>query len=295
MVKSPKKLFSLDKLQNEMFTRNKISLNDTLKILQGLYEKGYVTYPRTNSEYLATKEKDKFNNIISIIKQKENIDISLRITNQIFNDAKIESHSAITPTIKIPKDTDLTEKELIVYNTIKNRFISNFLNEKTIVEETSVVIQIGNDIIELKGNVIKDEGFYKFEKEESKQKQIPSFNQDEIVDCKLSLAEKETQKPKKATEAELNTFLKNPFKKKEISENDDDEYKAILQGIEIGTVATRSNIIENAKEYEYIMESKSSLSCTNKGKTLIEILNKLNIDMSKEKNSTDWPIIKANL
>ncbi|WP_236893476.1 hypothetical protein [Clostridium botulinum] len=66
----------------------------------------------------------------------------------------------------------------------------------------------------MKGNVIKDEGFYKFEKEESKQKQIPNFNQNEIVDCKLSLAEKETQKPKKVTEAELNTFLKNPFKKK---------------------------------------------------------------------------------
>ncbi len=124
------------------------------------------------------------------------------------------------------------------------------------MKKQSVIIKIGNDIIALKGNVIKDEGFYKFEKEESKEKQIPSFNQDEIVDCKLSLAEKETQKPKKATEAELNTFLKNPFKKKEISENDDDEYKAILQGIEIGTVATRSNIIENAKEYEYIMESK---------------------------------------
>ncbi|APH14465.1 DNA topoisomerase family protein [Clostridium sporogenes] len=292
VVKSPKKLFSLDKLQSKMSTDNKISLNDTSKILQGLYEKGYVTYPRTNSEYLATKEKDKFNNIISIIKQKENIDISLRITNQIFNDAKIESHSAITPTIKIPKDTDLTEKELIVYNTIKNRFISNFLNEKTIVEETSVVIQIGSATIELKGNVIKDEGFYKFEKEESKQKQIPNFNQNEIVDCKLSLAEKETQKPKKVTEAELNTFLKNPFKKKEIDENDDDEYKAILQGIEIGTVATRSNIIENAKEYEYIMESKSSLSCTNKGKTLIEILNKLNIDMSKEKTVQTGQLLK---
>ncbi len=167
-----------------------------------------------------------------------------------------------------------------------------FLNEKTIVEETSVVIQIGSDTIELKGNVIKDEGFYKFEKEESKQKQIPNFNQNEIVDCKLSLAEKETQKPKKVTEAELNTFLKNPFKKKEIDENDDDEYKAILQGIEIGTVATRSNIIENAKEYEYIMESKSSLSCTNKGKTLIEILNKLNIDMSKEKTVQTGQLLK---
>ena len=57
--KQPKKLFSLDTLQNKLFKEEKMSLKDTLKNLQRLYEKGYVSYPRTNSEYLAENEKDK--------------------------------------------------------------------------------------------------------------------------------------------------------------------------------------------------------------------------------------------
>ncbi|MBV4431281.1 topoisomerase C-terminal repeat-containing protein [Clostridium tyrobutyricum] len=284
--RQPPKLFSLDTLQNKMFRQYKMSLDDTLKHLQKIYEGGYTTYPRTNTEYLADTEKGKIKQVITAVKEKFNVDIDFKDKKSIFNSSKVESHSAITPTIKIPDEKNFSEGERKVYIAIKNRFISNFLNEETIIEETRVLIKIDDESIELKGNVIKQQGFLKYEKLK-KDNELPEFIEGEELDTKLSVDEKQTQKPKNVTESELNNFLKNPFKKKEVEElensNDDDEYKAILEGCEIGTVATRSGIIKNAKRYEYIKEIKSHLECEEKGIKLIEALEKLKINLDKEK------------
>ncbi|WP_242842591.1 DNA topoisomerase [Clostridium tyrobutyricum] len=284
--KQPPKLFSLDTLQNKMFKDYKMSLDDTLKHLQKLYESGYTTYPRTNTEYLADTEKEKIKSVITAVKEKFNVDIDFKDKKSIFNSNKVESHSCITPTLKLPEEEKLSEGEQKVYAAIKNRFISNFLNEETIIEETRVLIKIDDESIELKGNVIKQQGFLKYEKIK-KDNELPEFIEGEKLNTKLSVDEKQTQRPKNVTESELNNFLKNPFKKKEVEElensNDDEEYKMILEGCEIGTVATRAGIIKNAKKYEYIKESKGHLECESKGIRLIEALEKLKIDLDKEK------------
>lgn len=284
--KQPPKLFSLDTLQNKMFKEFKMSLDDTLKYLQKLYEGGFTTYPRTNTEYLADNEKEKIKSVVVAVKEKFNVDIDFKDKKSIFNNSKVESHSAITPTIKIPEIEKLSEDEKKVYTAIRNRFISNFLNEETIIEETIVIIKIDDEIIELKGIVIKQEGFLKYEKMK-KENELPDFVEGEELDTKLSVDQKETQKPNRVTESELNNFLKNPFKKKEVEDlesiNDDEEYKMILEGCEIGTVATRAGIIKNAQKYEYIKEAKGHLECENKGIKLIEVLEKLNINLDKGK------------
>lgn len=284
--RQPPKLFSLDTLQNKMFRNERMSLDNTLANLQKLYEAGYTTYPRTNSEYIGEDEKGKVKSVIKAIKDKFNVNIEFKDSKKIFDSSKVESHSAIIPTIKIPEEDKLSEGEKKVYAAVKNRFIANFISEESIVAETHIVIKIGNEVVELKGNVIKQQGFFKYEKAK-KDNELPEFSEGENLDISFSLDKKETQKPKAVTEDELNGFLKNPFKKNEVesleSENDDEEYKAILEGCEIGTVATRASIIENAKRYEYIKNSKGHLSCSTKGKKLIEALEKLNIDLSKEK------------
>ena len=193
--KQPPKLFSLDTLQNKMFKEFKISLDDTLKYLQKLYEGGFTTYPRTNTEYLAENEKEKIKSVVAAVKEKFNVDIDFKDKKSIFNSNKVESHSAITPTIKIPDEEKLLEDEKRVYTAIKNRFISNFLNEETIIEETSVIIKIDDEVIELKGIVIKQEGFLRYEKMK-KENELPDFIKGEELDTKLSVDEKQTQKPK---------------------------------------------------------------------------------------------------
>lgn len=284
--KQPPKLFSLDTLQNKMFKQFKMSLDDTLKHLQKLYECGFTTYPRTNTEYLAENEKGKIKSIIEVMKEKFNVDIDFKDKKKIFDNNKVESHSAITPTTKIPEIEKLSEDEKKVYTAIRNRFISNFLNEETIIEETYVIIRIVDEVIELKGNVIKQTGFLKYENIK-KENELPDFVEGEELDTKLSVDEKQTQKPNRVTESELNNFLKNPFKKKEIQDlentNDDEEYKMILEGCEIGTVATRAVIIKNAQKYEYIKEVKGHFECENKGIRLIDVLKRLNIDLDKGK------------
>lgn len=121
--KQPKKLFSLDKLQNKLSKELKLSANDSLKIIQSLYEKGFVTYPRTNTEYLAEAEKDKVQKIIDVI-NKDNI-LEMKNKKSIFDTSKVESHSAIIPTTKIP--TDLKAKELNNY--LKNPFKKSDMSE----------------------------------------------------------------------------------------------------------------------------------------------------------------------
>ena len=179
-------------------------------------EKGYVSYHRTNTEYLAENEKDKIKTIIENIKDKFNVNIEIKDSKKIFDSSKIESHSAVIPTLIIPDEGKLNENELKVYSAVKNRFISNFLSEETIIEETTVLIKIENEVIELKGNVIVKEGFLKYENDMDSKQSLPKFIEGEELNCIFAVDKKETQKPKKATEADLNNFLKNPFKKQEI-------------------------------------------------------------------------------
>ena len=274
--KQPKKLFSLDKLQNKLSKELKLSANDSLKIIQNLYEKGYVTYPRTNTEYLADAEKDKVQKIINVL-DKDNI-LEMKNKKSIFDTSKVESHSAITPTTKIP--TDLKAKELEVYNIIKNRFISNFLIEDTILEETKILFLLGNLNFSLKGTVIKSLGYLKYEND-LKEKSIPKFEIGEELEPNIFASEKVTQPSKHITLEELNNYLKNPFKKSDMSE--DEEYNLMLKGVEIGTVATRASIIEKAIKLGYIREEKGTFYIDKLGIDLINILKKLNIDLFKNK------------
>ena len=139
--KTPKKLFSLSKLQAELSEKYKMSFKASMEIIQKLYENGYITYPRTNIEYLSEEEMDKVQAIIDTIK---GIPLKVVKTKRIFDNSKIESHSAITPTVKVPTDDDFSELEDIVYNTIFSRFISNFLVDETLIEKTTITIQAGS-------------------------------------------------------------------------------------------------------------------------------------------------------
>ncbi|MGL5439928.1 MAG: DNA topoisomerase [Filifactoraceae bacterium] len=318
--KSPKKLFSLTSLQNHMAKRYKIGLDETLKIAQGLYEKGLITYPRTNTEYLTNEEK---NDVKKLIEKYKTLGYNLEFKDKktIFDNSKVESHSALMITSVIPNIERLQPRERLLYETILFRFVSNFLAEKTTVEETKISIKVDGRVIELRGNVIVNEGFYKYEKPDQNEKILPHFEKGELVDVEFSLSEKETSKPKNLTLDELNTYLQNPFKKeiqeakiKEKSEKnseykdvkssedadeedgDDDDnlhYKQLLEGLEIGTVATRDSIIKNAERYNYITIKKTVLDITDKGIYLIETLGKLSIDLSKEKTVESSKILKA--
>lgn len=280
ITKQPSKLFSLSTLQSFLSKSHKIDFATSLKSIQNLYEQGYITYPRTNTEYLAENEKDKVKELIKVLDMHDELDFL--DSKRIFDSSKIESHSAITPTKKIPQE--LTGNEKIIYEVVKNRFFANFIKEKTLTEKTTIVIQSQNDrniTFKLTGEAVIQEGFYKYEPKDFKN-ELPHFTANEEFDVIFEAKEKKTSPPKKVTEEELSNYLKNPFKK-ELKDSDDEDYKAILEGIEIGTEATRTGIIENAKKYGYISQKKSTYSIEMLGEKLIEILDKLNINLYSER------------
>lgn len=275
--KYPKKLFSLDKLQNTLSKKYKLSATQSLDVVQNLYEKGYVTYPRTNTEYLSEEEKDKIKKLVTLYTDSD-CKLEFKDSKSIFDSSKIESHSAITPTTKKP--TDIEGLELDVYNVIKNRFIANFLAEECKIEETKIIFKIGEYRLNMKGSTIKQLGYLKYENDLN-EKFLPKFTINEVLGHDIIVSEKFTQPPKHISLEELNNYLKNPFKNEETSE--DEEYKMMLSGVEIGTVATRGSIIEKAVKLGYLIDKKGTFYIGSKGTELIETLDKLHIDMYKNK------------
>mgnify|MGYP002515574129 FL=1 len=288
------KLYSLSKLQNVLGKKYKMPMEESLNIVQKLYEAGYVTYPRTNSEYLATAEKKKINQIIDII-AKIGYPIKFKDNKTIFDDSKIESHSALTPTYKIPKKESLSEMEMKVYQTIFRRFVAVFCSNDCIVNKSELKIKVGDfEEFNLKGTIMLEPGWTKYDDYSSKDKALPNLNKGDEVNILFKPKEKETTPPKHYTIETLNNYLKNPFKddKKKNDDSDDDDYKAMFEGLELGTEATRTGIIDNAKNSNYIALKKDVYTILPNGIYMIEQLMQMGISMDKYKTATIGQALK---
>ena len=290
---APGKLYSLSKLQSVLGKKFKMSMTDSLAIIQKLYEAGYLTYPRTNSEYLATAEKDKMKQILKGVSAL-GYPVRFKDSKFIFDDSKIESHSALTPTYKIPSPTALTEDEKKVYSTVLRRFVAVFCSEDCTAAKTEMTISVGalEDFV-LKGTTILTPGWMKYDDGGQKDKVLPNLEEGDAVNVAFAPLEKETTPPKHYTIETLNQYLKNPFReekaelkeKEENGEMDDDteEYRAMLEGVELGTEATRTSIIDNARKSRYIDLKKDVYTILPGGIHLIETLEDMHITMDKYK------------
>ena len=291
---NPGKLFSLTTLQNLLGEKYKMSMTDSLKIIQKLYEEGYLTYPRTNSEYLATAEKDKIKAILANV-GKLGYPVKFKDSKTIFDDSKIEAHSALTPTYKIPNKDKLSPDEAKIYSTVLRRFVAVFCAEECIANKSEIKIKVGElEEFSLKGTVILEPGWTKYDDYNKKDKILPKLTVGDAVNIDFKPAEKQTTPPKHYTITTLNNYLKNPFKDdkakaKELEESgevdDADDYRAIFEGLELGTEATRSGIIDNAKKSGYITLKKDVYQIQPDGEYFIEALNALEISMDKYKTS----------
>ena len=286
---SPGKLYSLSKLQGVLGKKFKMSPKVSLETVQSLYEKGFVTYPRTNTEYLATAEKDKISNVLKKLPQQ---DLDVSASEKIFDDGKIESHSALTPTINLPGDRDLTDLEKKVYDTIMARFLAVFCNEKCIVDKTEITVDIGGiETIKVKGQVIKQKGWTKYDDYSTKDKTLPDLAKGQEINTEF-ISEKDTTKaPDRYTTDSFYKYLKNPFKKDEI-EDEEEEYKAIFSGVELGTEATRTGIIEGAVKSKYIDLKDNKFYLLPDGEAYIDYLNKLKLLLDKRKTADMGIVLK---
>lgn len=269
-------LFNLSNLQGYITSKYKGWTSDkVLKVAQGLYEKKFITYPRTGSVALDESLKDKTKKVLEVSKNGLLYEEQIKFVDnkRIFDNSKVESHSAITPTYIRP--TGLSKDEEIVYNAIKNRFIMQFMPIAEF-EETKLTVKIHDEkfkgIFAAKGRVKIVEGWRVVEKIETKDTILPFVNGKEIVQVVDGKVNTVTKKPPKLhNEKTLLRVMETCGKSFKDEEDSPEMMQAILSGFSIGTPATRAETIKKLKDTGYIKSKGKSLTCTDLGKTLVEI------------------------
>lgn len=269
-------LFNLSNLQGYITSKYKGWTSDkVLKVAQGLYEKKFITYPRTGSVALDESLKDKTKKVLEVAKNGLSYEEQIKFVDnkRIFDNSKVESHSAITPTYIRP--TGLSKDEEIVYNAIKNRFIMQFMPIAEF-EETKLTVKIHDEkfkgIFAAKGRVQIVEGWRVVEKIETKDTILPFVNGKEIVQVVDGKVNTVTKKPPKLhNEKTLLRVMETCGKSFKDEEDSPEMMQAILSGFSIGTPATRAETIKKLKDTGYIKSKGKSLTCTDLGKTLVEI------------------------
>lgn len=272
---NPPALFNLSNLQGYVTSKFKgFTADKVLKVAQSLYEKKYITYPRTESTALEESIKDKAQKVLEILKKdlpfKDEVIFS--DSKKVFNNAKVESHSAIIPTYMIPKN--LTPDEKNVYEAIKNRFISQFMPSAE-YENTEIITSVHGDnyerLFSTKGKILRVKGWLKLYDEDKKDELLPPVEKGQSVETSnLKIASKKSKPPARHTEKTLLKAMETCGKSTNSSDDDTEEDNDILYGYSIGTAATRAETINKLKYADYISQKGKSLFITDKGRKLVE-------------------------
>ncbi|MBX4164575.1 type IA DNA topoisomerase [Priestia megaterium] len=271
----PPFLFNLSNLQGYITNKYKGWTSDkVLKVAQSLYEKKFITYPRTASvaleESLVGKTAKVLETLTEDLPYKD--EVKFVKSKRIFDNSKVESHSAIVPTYLKPKKLSTDEEQ--VYQAIKNRFIMQFMPVAE-YEETRIETKItGADLKGLfisKGKVQLVEGWKKVEKVQSKDTILPLVQvNDEVGLMKHEITTHVTKPPKQHTERTLLRVMETCGKNYDGEGTDEESLNAILSGFSIGTPATRAETIKKLKDVGYITTQNKNLLCTELGRKLIE-------------------------
>ncbi len=275
---SPGKLYSLTTLQNALAKKFGLSVTESMKYIQSVYEKGYITYPRTNTEYLNNSEKGNVKSLIELFGQK--YALKFHDSKSVFDDTKVDGHSALLPTYKIPED--LSGNELLVYETVRNRFLAVFCANECRVLKSTMEITCDTSVFTINGTTLLSPGFLEYDYREINDKELPDLKVGDSINVSFSPVEEQTTPLSHYTEITFNNFLEHPFRTEKNSE--DEIYSDIKKGVMIGTVATRPDIINNMIHCNYIEIKKGTYYILPAGIYLIETMQELGIDISKEKS-----------
>ena len=286
-TESAPRLFDLTSLQVECNKKFGYSADETLKLIQGLYEKKITTYPRVDTTYLSDDMYPKIPGILKGLKSYEDLtkplleSSKLPKTKKVFDNKKVTDHHAIIPTGVNP--TALTETEQNVFDLVARRFIANFYPECQIAT-TTVLGEAGEVEFKVNGKQILKPGWrvvfekQKNEKDNEEEKTLPAFTKGESGPHEPSLAEKWTSPPKPYTEATLLRAMETAGK---LIDNDD--LRDALKENGIGRPSTRAAIIETLFKRNYIRKEKKNLIATSTG---IELVKTIQEDLLKSAELT---------
>ena len=272
----PPLLYNLSALQAEANKRYKFSPKKTLDLLQKLYQKGNLSYPRSDSRYVTKEEAKQFPEILNKLASLDTyrtffpLPIESIATNKRYvNEKKVTDHYAIIPTEQIPGKLDADEQK--IYDLVALSLIAAHY-PKAVAQYTTVATLVdGRASFISKGKVQLEEGWRKVihTKDHEEETALPKLEKGEHGKTeKVLVKEGQTQPPKRYTEGQLITLMKTAGK-----HIDDKELEKVLAQTEgLGTEATRAGIITMLKDRCYIEVRKNLVYATAKAKILIEAI-----------------------
>lgn len=267
-VLEPPLLHDLTSLQKEANIRYGFSAEKTLKLAQTLYEKKFITYPRTGSRYITKDVFEKVPELITLLQSDKSwrekaSQISVKkINKRSVNNAKVTDHHALLITEIAPSHLKTEERK--IYDLIAGRLLESF-SSAHIRNVTSIEFACGSYLFSVKGYVIVDNGwkdiFNPTEEEPEENEQLPALEIGEILQIESYNCVQKSTKPKPLfTEATLLAAMEHAGR-----EITDKEKRNAMKNCGLGTPATRAGIIETLFRREYIIRNNKNLLPTKKG------------------------------
>ena len=276
VTEQPPLLFDLTGLQKEANKRLKLSAEATLNIAQSLYEKKFITYPRTGSKYIPEDMWAEIPNLVRALQNREDCKQALtkikwgRFNKRIVNDLRVTDHHGLLITDKVPSVLNADENK--IYNMIALRLLEA-ISQACVKEITDVSLQVLHYDFTAKGCKIQEAGWRSIKGSftddgEEPVQELPELHKgDELAIKEAAVLEKQTKPPVLYSEAGLLSAMETAGK-----EIENEEERKALKNIGIGTPATRAAIIETLFTRNYIVRDKRSLIPTEKGLQVYELV-----------------------
>lgn len=288
-LESPPALFDLTSLQVQCNNQLGLSAEDTLKTVQGLYERKVVSYPRVDTTYLPDDQYPKIPGILrglgwahAALAAPLLAGGKIRKSTKVFNNQKVTDHHAIIPTGASAGSLHGTEQQ--VYDIITRRFLAAFYPDCE-VSNTTVTADVAGRTFRVRGRQILSPGWREVYGDPEKQQApsapkaagegdddvvstvLPSFQKDETGPHKPRLDAKQTQPPREYTEAMLLRGMETAGRNV-----DDDELRQAMKENGIGRPSTRAAIIETLFKRGYIRRDRKKIVPTPTGIELIGLI-----------------------
>lgn len=262
-------LYDLTTLQKEANNKFGFSADKTLSIAQSLYEKKFLSYPRTGSRYIPNDVFDEITELLDLIstfREEAKFVNRERLNKRSVNDSKVSDHHALLITENTPKD--LTNDESVIYDMVATRILEAF-SDTCIKEVTTYKVEVENQTFTTKTTKTIQEGWRLFSSyNEDEIKHLPVLNKGGNISIfSTEILEKQTKPKALHTEGSLLAAMETAGK-----ELENEEERAALKEAGIGTPATRASIIETLFARNYIRREQKSLVPTEKGLQVYEVV-----------------------
>jgi DNA topoisomerase III len=281
----PPLLYDLTTLQRAANARYSFSAAHTLEVAQSLYEKKFISYPRTSSRHLSKSVNAEITEHVEAARIGPYVEFieailskgKVSLTSRHVDDKKVTDHHAIIPTKQRINAQTLSNDEKRIYDLIVRRFLSAFYDDAEL-ERTTITTLVEDESFITRGTVVLKAGWRAVDppgrekktetEDDSEESELPPVKAREAIETlHAEVLSKQTKAPPRYTEASLLGAMETAGKKVE-----DEELRLAMKDSGLGTPATRASIIETLLKREYITREKKSLVATPKGIALIKML-----------------------